>query len=265
MRRKNKVQEPRKAELTVEPMQAAIQRLRKRVEELMAIDVETIQERGEIRFQALLHRIDDTLVETFGSDTIEYDRYKVGMFDTASITIGRRPTPIQEVRIGYKRGIDGAIAKLQTVIDMFEEKLDAEPESPVSRTRRAFGELDLHPEIAHAVTKLFQDGHYANAVEDACKVLDSMVKMRSGKHNLSGTELMKVAFSPKAPLLAFNDLNSETDHSEQQGMMFLYAGAMLALRNPRAHELIEDDPVQALEHIAFLSLLCKSLNRATRT
>ena len=264
MRRKNKVQEPRKAELTVEQMQAAIPRLRKRVEELMAIDVETIQERREIRFEALLHRIDDTLVETFGSDTIEYDRYNVWTFDTASITIGR-PTPIQEVRIGYKRGIDGAIANLQTVIDMFEEKLDAEPESPASRTRRAFGELDLHPEIAHAVTKLFQDGHYANAVEDACKVLDSMVKMRSGKHNLSGTELMQVAFSPKAPLLAFNDLNSETDHSEQQGMMFLYAGAMLALRNPRAHELIEDDPVQALEHIAFLSLLCKSLNRATRT
>ena len=264
MRRKNKVQEPRKAELTVEQMQAAIPRLRKRVEELMAIDVETIQERGEIRFQALLHRIDDTLVETFGSDTIEYDRYRVWMFDTPSIISGH-PTPIQEVRIEYKRGIDGAIAKLQTVIDMFEEKLDAEPESPVSRTRRAFGELDLHPEIAHAVTKLFQDGHYANAVEDACKVLDLMVKMRSGKHNLSGTELMQVAFSPKAPLLAFNDLNSETDHSEQQGMMYLYAGAMLALRNPRAHELIEDDPVQALEHIAFLSFLCKSLKRATRT
>jgi hypothetical protein len=48
-------------------------------------------------------------------------------------------------------------------------------------------------------------------------------------------------------------------------MMFLYAGAMLALRNPRAHELIQDDPKQALEYIGFLSLLAKLLDRARRS
>ncbi len=47
-------------------------------------------------------------------------------------------------------------------------------------------------------------------------------------------------------------------------MMFLYSGAMLALRNPRAHELIEDDPDMALEYIAFISLLAKSLDKAER-
>jgi hypothetical protein len=47
-------------------------------------------------------------------------------------------------------------------------------------------------------------------------------------------------------------------------MMFLFAGAMLALRNPRAHELMKDDPEQALEYIAFLSMLAKSLDRATK-
>ena len=120
MGQNNKLREPRKSELTVEQMRAAIPRLHKRLKELRAVEIETIQERGESRFNALLHRIDDTLVETFGPNTIEYDRYKVWMFDTAPITIGR-PTPIQEVRIGYKRGIDGAIVKLQTVIDMFGE------------------------------------------------------------------------------------------------------------------------------------------------
>jgi hypothetical protein len=47
-------------------------------------------------------------------------------------------------------------------------------------------------------------------------------------------------------------------------MMFLYAGAMLALRNPRAHKLIEDIPEQALEYIGFLSLLAKALDRANK-
>jgi len=174
-------------------------------------------------------------------------------------------TPLHEVRVGYQSGIDRAIATLQTVIDLFEEKLDAAPESPANRARRALGDLDLHPEIAETATKLFENGHYANAVEDACKVLDGLVKIRSKKFDLSGTELMQKVFSAKNPVLAFNDLSTETGQSEQQGMMFLYSGAMLALRNPRAHEIIKDDPEQALEYIAFLSLLAKALDRTTKT
>ena len=46
--------------------------------------------------------------------------------------------------------------------------------------------------------------------------------------------------------------------------MFLYPGAMLAFRNPRAHETVEDNPEKALEYIAFLSLLAKSLDKAKR-
>ena len=68
--------------------------------------------------------------------------------------------------------------------------------------------------------------------------------------------------SPK--VVAFRE-NSDTNSSLiERGMMFLYAGAMLALRNPRAHEIIEDDPEKALEYIAFLSLLAKSLDKAKR-
>lgn len=137
-------------------------------------------------------------------------------------------------------------------------------EMPKLRACRAFSDLDLHPEIAKAVGKLFQDGHYANAVEDACKALDGLVQNKSGRLDISGTDLMQTVFSPKAPILRFGPLTTESDRSEQQGMMFLYAGAMLALRNPRAHRLIEDGPEQALEYIGFLSLLAKALDRAIK-
>ena len=75
---------------------------------------------------------------------------------------------------------------------------------------------------------------------------------------------MQTVFSPKTPVLRFNQLTTETDKSEQQGMMFLYAGAMLALRNPRAHELMQDDPEQAIEYLSLLSMLAKALDRAER-
>lgn len=136
-------------------------------------------------------------------------------------------------------------------------------ESPASRARRAFDALDLHPAIGRAAIKLFHDGHYANAVEDACKALDGLVQDKSGRPDLSGTDLMKTVFSAKNPTLRFSDLATETERSEQEGMMYLYAGAMLALRNPRAHKLIEDSHEQALEYIGFLNLLANSLGRST--
>ena len=117
---------------------------------------------------------------------------------------------------------------------------------------------------ASATTKLFADGHYSNAVEDACKVLDGLVKVKSLRFDLSGTELMQTAFSPKAPVLKFNDQTNDSEKSEQQGMMFLYAGAMLALRNPRAHQVMQDNPEQALEYIGLLSMLANALDRATK-
>jgi len=232
--------------------------------ELRAIDVSTIKERGEPRFDALEQKIDDTLVEIFGNDTLEYRRFRVHTLDTASHNY-LYETPLPEVRQGYQRGIEQAASNLQTIIDLLREKLDDLGETPEGRAFRAFGELDIHPQIERAAGRLFRDGHYANAIEDACKALDAMVKTKSGRTDLSGTKLMQTVFSPNAPVLRFNNLKTQTDSDEQQGMMFLYSGAMLALRNPRAHELIQDDPEKALEYIGFLSLLAKSLDTAVKT
>ncbi len=262
MARRSVPEKPRPASLSAQEMKSAIPKLERRIAELRAVDVSTIQTRGEPRMEALEQKVDATLVEIFGNDTVEYRRYRVGL-DTASMNY-LYETPLNEIREGYRRGIDQAISTLATIVELFEEGLSDLGESPSGRAVRAFGELDIHPEIQRAVGKLFVDGHYANAVEDACKVLDAMVKMRSGRHDLSGTELMQAVFSPKAPILRFNQVQTETDRSEQQGMMFLYAGAMLALRNPRAHALIQDDPEQALEYLGLLSMLVKALDRAER-
>jgi uncharacterized protein (TIGR02391 family) len=61
--------------------------------------------------------------------------------------------------------------------------------------------------------------------------------MRSGRHNLDGVALMSTVFSPNDPILAFNSLANQTDKDEQQGLMHLFMGAVLGIRNPRAHAL----------------------------
>jgi uncharacterized protein (TIGR02391 family) len=241
-------------------MRAALPRLRKRIEELKSIAIDDIQDRADPDLNAAEKKVNSTLSDIFGHDTVENRQFGNIRFDRASINV-LYETSIEEVREGFARGIGSAISSIEVIISLFEEKLGGDSQDLTARVRRTFSQLDLHPEVARAVTKLFENGHYANAVEDGCKILDLLVRMRSGRTDLSGTELMQAVFSPKNPALRFSDLQTESERSEQQGLMFLYSGAMLAFRNPRAHDLIQDEAESALDYIAFLSLLAKMLDR----
>ena len=128
----------------------------------------------------------------------------------------------------------------------------------------AFQSLDLHPAIRGACAKLYEDRHYRNAVLDASLALIKLVKEKSGQDALDGAKLMQKVFAKDNPVLAFNDLVSQSDFDEQLGMMYLFLGSTLALRNPRAHDLSDDSPEEALEYIGLLSFLAKRLDEATR-
>ena len=74
---------------------------------------------------------------------------------------------------------------------------------------------------------------------------------------------MTTVFNRNKPRLAFNQLVDETDLSEQEGMMHLYAGVFAAFRNPRAHKLVDDDAGTAIGAISMISFLAKLLDKAT--
>ena len=233
MARKIPPQNPQPARLTADEMRDAIPKLKRRIEELNSFDPDSINDRSDPRPDSIEQKIDDTLVEILGADTLDYRRFRVSSLDRAPIVGGG--IPLQELRKGYGRGKADAISKLQTLVELFEEKLADLGETKTGRALRTFSGLNLHPEIKRAVEGLFSDGHYANAV-----------------------------FSPKSPILKFNDLSNDSDESEQRGMMYLYAGVMLAFRNPRAHGLINDDAEEALDIISLVSFLAKALDGAKK-
>jgi uncharacterized protein (TIGR02391 family) len=158
--------------------------------------------------------------------------------------------------------IGAAISRIETIVELFGEEIggigDAAAQTSILR---AYEGLELHPEIARAASKLYKDGHYANAVEAAVKALNGLVRLRSELEQ-DGTSLMERAFNPSHPVLRFNALADQSDRDEQKGFMQLFSGSVSGLRNPRAHRFIKDDPERALEFIAFVSLLAKLLDGA---
>ncbi|CAE6802814.1 hypothetical protein R75461_05269 [Paraburkholderia nemoris] len=254
----------RPANLTPEQMRAAIPKLQRRIADLDAFNPQAIRQRFDPQVKALDTKLEDTVASIFGIDTVEYSRFKTSGLDTAGLFLGQGEIPNREVIAGLVRGKERQLANLRTIIELFEENLEDGGDTPATKARRAFGDLDLHPDIASECSQLFENGHYSAAVETACKVLEMLVQRRSLKNDLSGTALMRTVFSLKSPILRYNELQTESEKSEQEGMMHLFEGAVMALRNPRAHGLVTDHPERTVEYLSFLSMLAKSLDSVQR-
>lgn len=122
-----------------------------------------------------------------------------------------------------------------------------------------FDRRNLHPKLPTKVRKLFDDGHYAEATFEAFKFVDKVVQKHS-KVKESGVKLMMQVFDDQRPVLKLNALSSPSEVDEQKGFRFLFSGAVMAIRNPRGHEVnLTDDPDTCLDHLAFASLLLRRL------
>lgn len=244
-------------------IKAAIPTLERRLGELDVVEINDWNEEIKNDLDALQAKVEGTLAEVFGPDTLEYKRYEVPKF-MYRVRMSTRGTPPQEWMDGYKKAVATAKSNVRTAVEVLREKLEDMGETPGGQALRAYDGLELHPEIDRAAGKLYRDGHHANAIEDAVKALNHLVRLRSDVDNVDGTKLMEHVFSPKKPVLRFNALADDSDLDEQRGYMMMFSGAVAGLRNPRAHKLIEDDAERALEFIAFVSLLAKLLDGAEK-
>lgn len=124
---------------------------------------------------------------------------------------------------------------------------------------------DLHPKIKKAAEVLFHDSHFPQCVFEPYKALETCVKERSGRDDLSGKSLMAVVFSPSNPILALNALRTGSDRDEQEGFMLLFMGAMVGVRNPRAHEVVEEkDAYSTMEYLSLASMLAKRVDESRK-
>jgi uncharacterized protein (TIGR02391 family) len=246
-------------------MEAAISKIDRRMAELDEFDADSVNDRNDPRIGALGKKLDALLVSVFGADTVEYKRYRwsVTCLDTASRNL-MYETPIQEIRGGLRLGIATSRAQLEAIRSGFLEELGDAGRTAAGKALKAYEGLELHPAIERAAGQLYRDGHYANAVEDAVKAFNALVRLNSGVDDKDGSPLMEYVFSPKSPVLKFNNLVDQPDLDEQKGFMMMFSGAVAGLRNPRAHKIIKDDPEMALEFIAFVSLLAKLADKAKK-
>lgn len=121
-----------------------------------------------------------------------------------------------------------------------------------------FDQRNVHPDIANACQKLFDDGHYSQATFEAFKYLDNEIKRISGEAE-SGYKLMMDVFNQDKPKIKLTDMKTQSEIDEQMGYRFTFAGVMSAIRNPRGHDITIDPIDRCLDHLSLASVLLRRL------
>lgn len=127
----------------------------------------------------------------------------------------------------------------------------------------------IHPCLLPACWPRFIDGHYTDVIETAFEIISQrvllMAKSRGLKIELSGVKLMTEAFSPKKhfiKLIAPPNSTAQSETDFQQGYMYLFAGAMSAIRNVAAHnKQYVGERDDAIRKLFFASMLMYELDK----
>jgi uncharacterized protein (TIGR02391 family) len=247
--------------VSVDEIDRGIKKLERRINDLDNLNVNAaiLTDSGED--DVLRSNIRETIREVFGDNSPEFREHRYLNIWAGPMMMGMSKP---EVVAGTERGrtqtrgiLKGLVARLQEKREELEEQDDSGPQTYFSR-------LNLHPRIADVVNELYRDGYHWEAVFAGAKALVNYVKEKSGRHDLDGAPLMRTVFSKNGPLLAFNKLGDQTELDEQEGMMHLFEGAVLGIRNPGGHSFPEGSEQRALEYIQLLSLLAYRVQEARR-
>lgn len=142
-----KLPQRKSANLTGEQMRSGLKKIERRIADLEAFDVDLVEQRWDPAIEALEKRVNSTLQDVLGHDTVEYREYSIGALDTLPLIMGGGPDPLPKVHAGYREGIKRELFKLRALRDIFQERIaDSDEASAMAKstvigresTRRVF-------------------------------------------------------------------------------------------------------------------------------
>jgi uncharacterized protein (TIGR02391 family) len=244
-----------------EEIDLAISKLRRRIHELEKLDIRAAVLSHTGAVEVAESNIRSTIREVFGPNSPEFKERQHIQIWAGGMYMNMSDDDVIEAK---ENGRTHAIGVLNGLIGRLEEKREDFGVGSSAAPSNYFERLNLHPRIRDVARELFSDGHHWDAVFNGSKALVNYVKERSARYDLDGAPLVRAVFSRNNPILAFNKLASETELDEQEGMMHLFEGAVLAIRNPGAHSFPEGSEQRAIEYIYLLSLLACRVQEANK-
>ena len=239
----------------------AITKLQRRVKEIAETNLLEAALNHTGALEAAKSNLRNTILEIYGPNSPEFREHEHIHFWAGPMFMNMDDHQIVE---GIQNGVTQTLGIVNGLVDRLREKREDLEAGDRPTPSTYFEKLNLHPRIADVARDLFLDGHHFEAVFAGAKALVNFVKERSGRHDLDGAPLVRTVFSKNSPILAFNDLADQTDQDQQEGLMHLFEGAVLGIRNPGGHAFPEGSEQRAIEYISLLSLLAYLVQEAKK-
>lgn len=246
---------------SAEEIDRAIPKLQRRISELESLDIQAAVLEDTSMDDVAISNVRETIREVFGPTSPEFDQHQHLRMWGGGMWVGMSKTEVIEAT---ERGRKQVIGILTGLIGRLKEKREEFVGGSPPNPRALLSYLNLHPRIADVAGNLFEDGYHWEAVFAASKALVNYVKEQSGEHQLDGASLIRSVFSKNSPVLAFNELTDQTDADEQEGMMHLFEGVVLGIRNPGGHSFPEGPEQRAIEYLSLISLLAYRVQETKR-
>jgi hypothetical protein len=109
--------------LRADDLQKQIGELRYRIDDLKTFDVDSIEQRFDLRVRALGDTVNNTLADIFGRNTPSYWQHALPSLDSLPVVVGGPKLSLEELRDAYRRRINDAISKVNITISILEIKL----------------------------------------------------------------------------------------------------------------------------------------------
>jgi len=159
--------------------------------------------------------------------------------------------------VGYKLNENGKFSEVEKA-NTIEDVLLV-----VNNLKHELEIRQSHSEIFKYCTPELLQENYFHAVFEAAKIYNKKVQEKS-QNTKDGQGLMMEVWSVNG-VLKLTSCITETDKNCQEGVKFLSAGLMQAMRNPTAHEPALTWPISeedCLDMLSFISYLFKQLDKA---
>ena len=115
-------------------------------------------------------------------------------------------------------------------------------------------EIQYDVGIVPEIKRLFDDGHYSQAAEQACKLLFDIIRNVSGYNEKDGTILIDVVFIQKK-ILHFEDTTKAHVQGVENGFIEGLRYLAKSVRNLLVHDVVTISEMDALTHINLACFL----------
>ncbi len=122
-------------------------------------------------------------------------------------------------------------------------------------------ETNINERLWNEIKSSYENKRFTESIKESIYYLSELIRNKTGLSG-DGVSLVGNAFGGKNPKLKINKYQSESDISEQKGLLHALMGIYELIRNPRSHHRIKDDEPKADSIILFINYLISIIDKS---